>query len=217
MKKQPIIIINFKNYKQGNDVIALAQKIARAAQSPKIKIILAVSSVDISLLTGKISLPIFGQHVDSFESGRHTGFILAAALKKAGGDGTLLNHSEHPLSFDVLKETMCECKKNKLETAVFAKNLAEEQKIETLQPDYLIYEPPALVGGNISVTKSDGALLKKFVHTIRMPFLIGAGIRTAKDVEEAAHLGAGGIAVSSVIMQSRNPNKMLKELIKGFE
>jgi triosephosphate isomerase len=48
---------------------------------------------------------------------------------------------------------------------VFVKNLKEGKKIEKLNPDYLIYEPPELIEGNISVSVAKPEIIKKFSKT----------------------------------------------------
>src|SRR3972149_8680335 len=46
------------------------------------------------------------QHVDPVEQGKNTGWITVEEVEEAGALGTLLNHSEHKLSWDVLSKTM---------------------------------------------------------------------------------------------------------------
>jgi triosephosphate isomerase len=77
----------------------------------------------------------------------------------------------------------------------------------------LIIEPPELVGGKISVSTAKPELIKKISKALRMKFLVGAGIHNRKDVEIALKLGASGIAVSSSVMTSKNPGKVLRELM----
>jgi triosephosphate isomerase len=47
-----------------------------------------------------------------------------------------------------------------------------------------------------------------------MKFLVGAGIHTGEDVKTALKLGASGFAISSAIVNAKNPGKKLKELLK---
>ena len=126
----------------------------------------------------------------------------------------MLNHSEHPLTFPVLKKTVIRCKKLKLQTAIFAKNLTEAQKITALQPDYLIYEPPHLVGGKKSVSLEQPGIIQQFAESINRSFLVGAGIHSNKDVSTALKLGASGITISSAIVLAKDPGKQLLRLVK---
>jgi triosephosphate isomerase len=176
-------------------------------------IILGVQASDIYEIAKKSKLKIYAQHVDYFLPGRFTGYILPEAMKKDGAVGTFLNHSEHKISYEVLKKTIARCKKIKLKTLVFASNLNEAEKIQKLKPDYLVIEPPELVAGNKSVSSEKPELIKRIKAKIKMKFLVGAGIRTKEDVRIACKLGATGVAFSSVITKAGEPGKKLKELI----
>ncbi|MFZ1970592.1 MAG: triose-phosphate isomerase [Candidatus Nanoarchaeia archaeon] len=204
-----ITIINFKTYKQGEQVLKLAKIIEKIDQ----EIIIAVPASDVKNVKIHSKIRVFAQHVDYFEKGRNTGFIIPESVKAQGADGTLLNHSEHKLEFNVLKKTIKRCKDVGLKTAVFAADLSEARKIEKLNPDFLIIEPPELVAGKISVSSARPDLIKKISEAIGMKFLVGAGIHNGKDVEIALKLGASGIAVSSAITESRNPSRDLEKLI----
>src|SRR3989344_2008539 len=145
---KPIVIINFKTYKQGKSTVSLAKEIQKASKN----IIIAVQDSDVYKVKKATRLKVFSQHVDPFPPGRHTGYIIPEAVKKDGAQGTLLNHSEHKIDFETLRQTISRCKKINLQTAVFAANLQEAIKIKKLKPTYLIVEPPELVGTKTSVS-----------------------------------------------------------------
>lgn len=212
-RKKPVVIINFKTFKQGKEVVKLAKKIEKVARKLKVKVILGVQPTDIYEVAKAVNLGVFSEHVDPFSPGRYTGFILPEAIKKDRGKGTFLNHSEHPLKFDTLRITIKRCKKIGIKTAVFVKSVKEAKKVATLKPNYLIYEPPELVGGKISVSKAKPNIIREFSKKIKRKFLVGAGIKNKKDVEKALELGASGIAISSAIVRAKNPEKNLSELI----
>ena len=207
---RPLIIINFKTYKQGKAAIKLAKDIEKVDK----KAIIGVQDSDIYEITKSTKLKVFSQHVDPFKPGRYTGYIIPEAVKKDGAVGTFLNHSEHKLDFKVLKETIKRCNQVGLKTAVFAASLNEAKKIKKLKPNYLIMEPPELVGGKISVSKAKPNLIKDIAKKLKRPFVVGAGIHSREDVKIAMKLGASGIAVSSVITKSKNPKKKLRELLR---
>jgi triosephosphate isomerase len=206
---KPIVVINLKTYQQGKSAINIAKEIEKVDKN----IILGVQASDIYEIAKKSKLKIYAQHVDYFLPGRFTGYILPEAMKKDGAVGTFLNHSEHKISYEVLKKTIARCKKIKLKTLVFASNLNEAEKIQKLKPDYLVIEPPELVAGNKSVSSEKPELIKRIKAKIKMKFLVGAGIRTKEDVRIACKLGATGVAFSSVITKAGEPGKKLKELI----
>jgi len=188
-------------------------ELAKIAQKINKEIIVGVQATDIKEISSKTKLRVYSQHVDYFDIGRNTGFILPEAVKANGAEGTFLNHSEHKLKFNTLKKTIERCKKTGLKTAVFATGVKEAKKIAKLKPDFLIIEPPELVAGKISVSSAKPGLIEKISRKIKMKFLVGAGIHERKDVEIAMKLGASGIAVASSITNSKNPAKSIKELI----
>lgn len=207
---KPVIIVNFKTYKQGKDVLKLAKKLERVDDD----IIVGVEPTDIKEVVESSELKVYSQHVDHYEPGRYTGYIIPEAVKVDGAEGSFLNHSEHKLDFKTLKKTVKRCKDIGLKTAVFAANLKEAKKIERLKPDYLIVEPPELVAGNVSVSEAKPEFIKKIADNLKGDFIVGAGIKTGKDVEKALELGARGIAVSSAVTKAKNPGKVLKDFLE---
>ena len=206
---KPIVIINLKTYRQGAAMVKLVKQISKVDK----KIIVGVQATDI-LEAVKISKnPVYVQHVDYQEPGRNTGYILPEAVKADGAKGVFLNHSEHRLRLDVIRKTVKRCKALKLKVAIFAKNLKQAKGIKKLKPDYLIIEPPELVGGKVSVSKAKPKLIEEIGKKLKYDFVVGAGIKTNEDLKIAMKLGAKGIAISSAITKAKDPAKKLRELI----
>ncbi len=210
--KIPLIIINFKTYPEstGKKALRLAKKIQRVNKN----MIIGVQATDIYLVSKNTKLSVYAQHVDSYKQGRNTGFITPESVKQAGAGGVFLNHSEHKLSLIEIKKIFKRCKKINLKVAIFSKNIKEAKQIEKLKPDYLIIEPPELVGGNISISKAKPKLIENISKNLKIPFLVGAGIKTSEDVKIAMKLGASGIAIASGIIKVKDSKKALKDLIK---
>jgi len=206
---KPTIVINFKTYKQGKAAIKLAKTIEKVDKD----IIIGVQASDIKEISENTKLKVYAQHVDAHESGRHTGYIIPEAVKVDGAVGTFLNHSEHKLKLPILKRTINRCKQIGLKTMVFVADLKQAKKIEKLKPNYIVFEPPELVAGKLSVSKARPNLIKNFSKSLKTKFLVGAGIHTKEDIKTAIKLGASGIALSSAIVKSKNPGKKLKELL----
>jgi triosephosphate isomerase (TIM) len=208
---KPLIVINLKTYQQGKPVINLAKVI----QGVDKNIIIGVQATDIYEIYNQTSLKIYSQHVDPFEPGRNTGFILPESVKKDGAQGTFLNHSEHRIPFNTIKKTVEKCKKLNLKTMVFAKDIKEAKKVETLAPDYIVIEPPELIAGKTSVSEAKPELIKNISKALKPQtrFLVGAGIHSNNDLKIAMQLGASGIVLSSAITTAKNPEKVLRELI----
>jgi len=201
-----MIIVNFKNYKTGKAVLALAKKIPKG-------IIVAVPTADISSVSTKTKLKVFAQHIDSKKKGKTTGFDISEDVKKAGASGSLLNHSEHKISFKKLKETMKQAKKSKLKIIACASSLSEANKIKKLKPYAIAYEDPKLISTGKSITKYKSDSVKKFAKSLNKTKIIpicGAGISSKEDIKEAKKLGCKGVLVSSAVANSKNPRGFFK-------
>ena len=112
---------------------------------------ITVQATDISLVSN-LKIPVLAQHTDYFEQGRNTGKVLPEAIKQAGAIGTLINHSENPLSLKIIEKTIKRCKKLKLLTLVCAPSIAMTKKIMRMKPWAIAYEIPELVASGKSIT-----------------------------------------------------------------
>lgn len=216
---KPILVINFKTYKKatGKNALELAKKIKKADKNA----IITAQVGDIEELS-KTKLKIYSQHVDNAEPGKTTGFITVEDVKTEGASGTLLNHSEHPLVFDVLKKTQKRCREKKLKTIICVKSLREVKKILNLSPEMIAFEVPELIASGKAISKFKSSSVKKFSEIVKsynkknktqIKALCGAGISTAEDVKAALDLGCRGILVSSAVVNSRNPEKLVREML----
>lgn len=217
---KPLILINFKTYKQatGKNAVRLAKICETISKKKKIRIMIAVQAADISPVARKASIPVLAQHVDYFEQDRHTGFVIPEDIKQEGAYGTLLNHSEHRIPLKKIKKTIERCRKNKLKTVVCAASVTEARKIARLKPEVIMFEDPRLVSTGKSITKMKPSSVKEFTEMLKkirsrsIP-LCGAGISNKEDVKLALQLGCKGVGISSAIVKSKNPGKKMLELI----
>ena len=217
----PIIIINFKTYKEstGKNAVKLAKICEKVAKKTKKSIAIAVSETDICEVTKKVKIPVLAQHVDGEEYGAHTGSILPESIKKLGAVGSLINHSERQIPFDKIEKAVQRCKKNKLITIVCAKDDKLSEKLSKLHPDFIAMEPPELIGGKISVSSSKPELVKKTVKKVKknkVKTICGAGVHTKEDVKAALKLGTVGVLLASGITKSNFPEKDLLEMCKSI-
>ena len=199
----------------GSKGLRLARICSEAARKFKARVVICPQTADLALFVEKVGVPVFAQHLDPIEPGRQTGFISPAEAKAEGVKGTLINHSEHPLGFKDIKVLVKLCKKYKLKSVVCVPNLKTLNKIKKLKPNYIAYEPPALIGGKISVSKAKPDVIKKAVEMARADVLVGAGVNSHEDLKIALKLGAKGVLVASSIVKAQNPKKELVELISG--
>lgn len=212
-----MIFVNFKTYQEGTGEAALSlAKICQGVEKTSgIKIIPIVQTADIFRLASQ-GLVVWAQHVDGVDFGSYTGQVLSKSLLEAGAKGVLLNHSEKKLSFEKVKNILQSLKG--LQSLVCAESIEEGQRLAELKPDFLAYEPPELIGGEISVSQARPEIISEFVEKIKdIPVLIGAGIHQQTDVKRALELGAKGILVSSDVVLADNPQQELLDLIKGFK
>jgi len=195
-----MIFVNFKTYQQGTGeaALVLAKICQEVEKETGVQIIPIAQAADVSRLVN-VGLDVWSQHV----------FV-------SGTKGVLLNHSEKKLSFEDLRVIME--KRQNFQTLICAESVEEGQQIAELKPDFLAYEPPELIGGEISVSQARPEIIRDFVEKIRdIPILVGAGIHQQNDVKKALELGVKGILVSSDVVLSDNPQQELLDLAGGFK
>lgn len=213
-----IILVNFKDYKEASSekAVKLARICDDVRRKYKKEIWAAVQVSDIFRVSSKMKIRVLAQHIDPVEAYRSTGFVEATDVKKNGAYGTLLNHSEHKLKFDNLRKAVQMARKAKLKIIICAATPNEVKKVKALRPDYIAIEPPELIAGNISVSRAKPEVITKSVKLTKIKVLCGAGIKTKEDVEKAIELGAKGILVSSGVVLSKNPRKVLEDFAKAI-
>ena len=231
-----MLLINFKNYPQvlGEAGLELAKKLNEAAKNfPNVKTVLAVSPVDIFRVSEAVDIPVLSQHVDPYDAGQTTGFVIPEAIKEAGATGALINHSEHPMSLEMMADAIRRCREVGLRTVVCAGSVEMLREIKGCLgrvggPDFFAYEPPELIGGKVSATAAESEVILEAVEAASSPFakamgdlrptplLVGAGVHSGEDVQVALQLGAVGVLVSSDIVLAENPAEELREMLGGF-
>ncbi len=214
------LLVNFKTYQEaaGTKGIQLAKKIF-SVKKKGWTIAVAPSLLDLEEIC-KLKGMVFAQHVDPAEYGAHTGQITPLQLKRLRAIGTILNHSERKLSWKILKQTVSECQKVKLNTVVCASTLAEIKKVASLHPEYIAYEPKELIGGDVSVTSVKPQIIKKAVELAqgispKIKVLCGAGVHSKADVQKAVELGAVGILIAHAVVKAKEPQKFVEGLLNN--
>ncbi len=218
MFSTPIFITNFKNYEAatGAKAIHMAKVHEEVAKELGVNIAVAVAAPDIYRVSQAVSIPVLAQHIDPIDYGNFTGGILPQGVKNSGAVGTLLNHSEKRLEEDNLSASVACAQKSSLVRVVCAENPEEVEKLSELDPDFLAFEPPELIGapGKISVATEQPTSIAESVKMARgIPVLVGAGVCSAKDIEVSLKLGAKGFLVASAVIKSSNPEKKLREMV----
>lgn len=217
--KIPIIIINFKTYKEGTGKAALklAKIVNKISNDFGICIAVAPQLTDLPLIAEEVSIPVFAQHVDPIFPGSHTGHILPEAVKEAGATGTLLNHSERRLPLKVIKKTIQRLENTSLLSVICSENLEKTTILTPLNPDIIAIEPPELIGTGISVSKAKPKVLTNVLtivkkHNPNIIVICGAGITNGEDVKAALRLGMQGVLLSSGVLKVKDQRKAVLAL-----
>ena len=219
-----MIFLNFKTYESGTALAAVNMaKVAKSvAQETGIKIISVVQPNDIREVCEQVAATVWSQKIDGVSFGAHTGSIIPEAVKNDGAVGTFLNHSENRLiDLEHIAIAVKRAREVGLSVLVFAKDEYELEKVSTLKPDYISYEPPELIGNKeMSVVNAKPDIVSKAVNISKIhniPLIIGAGVQSKEDVKRSLELGVSGIAVSSGVMLASDPRAKLMELAEGFK
>lgn len=220
-----MIFVNFKTYREasGEKAVVLAKICQEVSRETGVAVIPVVQAVDLYRVTQAVKIPVWGQHLDWQPPGQFTGFVNLEAVVEAGGKGTILNHSEHKIPFGTIRQTIKRIRKfregvgKSFQVLVCCRSLGQGERLVRVKPDFLAYEPPELIGGEISVSEFNPTAIAHFKNICgKIPLIIGAGIKNQEDVKIGMKLGAKGILVSSHVVLAKDPKKVLLDLTRGF-
>lgn len=218
-----MLIVNFKTYHEstGQQALDLAEKIDEAAKDAPVDVLLAVPVLDLEKVAKSVkNVKVISQHMDGVGYGAHTGHLLPEELKNRGAVGTLLNHSERPIKPDVLGATIDLAQAHFPDyTIVCSPSYEHASEIErTYDPHKIAFEPPALIGGDISVSTAQPEIIEKVVGiSPERQILVGAGVKTVEDISISLELGAVGILVASGVVKAENPGQVLKDFLSAWK
>jgi len=215
--------VNFKTYPGalGPGAEKLARLLEDLGHAAGVAVAVAPAMPDLGRVAASVSVPVLAQHVDALDAGAHTGFVPPEALAQAGGWGSLVNHSEHPLRSPVVEATVRRLTDRGLVAVVCAGDVRAARRLAVFRPDYIAVEPPELIGGNRSVSTARPEVVSGTVEAVRRVspstlVLCGAGVHARGDVARALELGADGVLVASAVTRSGDPRVAIAELLAGF-
>lgn len=219
--RTPVVMINFKAYAevQGDRAVSLAEACQEVSDETGVIISVCPPVTELSAVARAVTVPVLAQHVDARRPGAATGHITPELAKAAGARGTLLNHSERRLILADLAEAVQLCKGAGLITCVCTDTRATSAAAASLEPNMIAVEPPELIGGDISVTDANPAIVSDTVTAVHridegIQVLCGAGIKTGRDVRKAIELGAAGVLLASGVVKANDPRKALADLVQ---
>jgi triosephosphate isomerase len=216
----PFFEIGPKAYLYGREVLKLARHADKISKKYAVQVIITPQYDDIPMLACEMeNVLVFAQHMDSLEVGRGVGSVLPEALKAAGAVGVLLNHAEKRLSKDELERTIKRADTVGLATMACADTLEDAAVIAHMDPNIIIAESPALIGGGKRDARDQSAIgrINEAVWEINpdIRVLHGAGISSGRDVYDIMAAGAQGAGSTSGIILANDPFAMLEEMIRS--
>lgn len=214
----PFFEIGPKSYLYGDDVLNLALAADQASEKYGVDIIFTTPVVDIRRVAEATKhIHVFAPHMDAIYPGRGLADILPESLVAAGAEGVMLNHTEKPLSHDLLQETIRRAREVGLSTIVCADSLADARRIAALKPDIIVAEPSELIGTGISVGEEYVSAATAAVKDVDPEILVltAAGISNGKDVYDTIIAGADATGSSSGVAKAQDRAAMVDEMIKA--
>jgi triosephosphate isomerase (TIM) len=220
---RPLFLLNLKVYPGalGPGAEKLARTLEELGKETGVAVAIAPAAPDIGRVASAVSIPVLAQHVDAVDAGAHTGFVPPESVEKAGGWGSIVNHSEHPLSIPLVEATVRRLTGLNLVAVVCAKDVRTARRLAATKPAYLAVEPPELIGGNRSVSTARPEIVSGAVDVVRKVapgtlVLCGAGVHDRNDVSRAIELGSEGILVASAVTRAGDPRLAIAELLAGY-
>ena len=220
---QPLIVVNFKTYAtaMGQKAVQLAQAMERASRE-HVRMVAVVSAFDLhAVKQAAPSLEVWSQHLDPVGQGSFTGWLQPDNAIERGAQGTIINHAEHKVEIDHVQKLMQQLPDN-FPICACAADVSEAHHLAELGPTFIAVEPPELIGGDISVTTADPAIVSDTVNTVRninpdVRVLCGAGVKDGQDVKTAVELGAHGVLLASGVTKAADVDAVLADLVAGLE
>ena len=220
---QPLIVVNFKTYAtaMGQRAVDLAQAMERASKD-NVRMIAVVSAFDLhAVKQAAPSLEVWSQHLDPVGQGSFTGWLQPENAIERGAQGTIINHAEHKVEIEHVQQLMQQLPDD-FPMCACAADVDEAHQLAELGPRFIAVEPPELIGGDISVTTADPAIVSDTVNAVRainpqVRVLCGAGVKDGKDVKTAVELGAHGVLLASGVTKASDVDAVLADLVAGLE
>ena len=220
---QPLIVVNFKTYAtaMGQKAVDLAQAMERASKD-HVRMIAVVSAFDLhAVKQAAPSLEVWSQHLDPVGQGSFTGWLQPINAIERGAQGTIINHAEHKVDIEHVQQLMQQLP-DEFPMCACAADVDEAHQLAELGPTFIAVEPPELIGGDISVTTADPAIVSDTVNAVHainphVRVLCGAGVKDGKDVKTAVELGAHGVLLASGVTKAGDVDAVLADLVAGLE
>ena len=213
----PLIVVNFKTYStaMAQSAVTLGQHMANV--ETKARMVAVASAFDLSSVSSISGLEVWSQHLDPVGQGSHTGWLEPETAIARGASGTIINHAEHKVSLEHVEKLMAMLPEG-FPICACAADVDEARALAKLGPTFIAVEPPELIGGDISVTTADPAIVSDTVAAVKevnpgVRVLCGAGVKNGQDVATAISLGAEGVLLASGVTKANDVQRVLNDLV----
>ena len=213
----PLIVVNFKTYStaMAQSADTLGQHMANVQTNARM--VAVASAFDLSSVSSISGLEVWSQHLDPVGQGSHTGWLEPETAIARGASGTIINHAEHKVSIEHVEKLMAMLPEG-FPICACAADVEEARALAKLGPTFIAVEPPELIGGDISVTTADPAVVSDTVAAVKevnpdVRVLCGAGVKNGQDVATAISLGAEGVLLASGVTKANDVIGVLNDLV----
>ena len=213
----PLVVVNFKTYTSALAIAAERLGKQMAAVNTNARMVAVTSAFDLSSVSSIEGLEVWSQHLDPVGQGSHTGWLEPETAIARGAVGTIINHAEHKVSLDHVRDLMAMLPEG-FPVCACAADVTEARALAKLGPTFIAVEPPELIGGDISVTTADPTIVSDTVAAVKevnpnVRVLCGAGVKNGQDVATAIALGAEGVLLASGVTKANDPQAVLEDLV----
>lgn len=220
--ERPLIVVNFKTYASASATEAegLLQAMEQAAGDTATMVAVA-SAFDLAVLANQsTNVEVWSQHLDPVGLGGYTGWLEPQTALTRGAKGSLINHAEHKVDLDHVR-SLLSMLPDGFPVCACAADVEEAKALAELNPTFIAVEPPELIGGDISVTTADPAIVSDTVAAVKavnpsVRVLCGAGVKNGMDVAKALELGAEGVLLASGVTKAKDVHAVLADLVASL-
>lgn len=219
----PLLLLNLKSYPGhlGAGAVRTAELLERLGDEVGIATGIAPPTPDLARVALAVAIPVLAQHVDPGEAGARTGFAPVEAIEAAGARGSLVNHSEHPMSVADVEDAVRRLAGRGLVAVVCAADVVRARRLAETRAPFLAVEPPELIGGDRAVSTARPEVVSGTVSAVHRVapdtrVLCGAGVHDRHDVARSLELGADGVLVASAVTRAPDVERAIRELLAGF-
>jgi len=124
------LIINLKNYLEtaGDNTIKIIKDAEKVSEKTDVEIIVSPPQPSLALVTSQTNLKIISQHIDIKKSGSSTGYYIPEIIQKVGAFGSIINHSEHEIKMEEIRQSIEKLRELNLISIVCIKSAKDLKK-----------------------------------------------------------------------------------------